>query len=74
MRARSSTSSSPPTTSGRSFADESFWAGSVDQIAEQAAAFAALGFRTFTFEVLAPFDHETLERLIGEVKPLVERG
>ena len=59
---------------GPGFADESFWAGSVEEIAERAVAFAALGFRTFTFEVLAPFDHETLERLMREVKPLVERG
>jgi alkanesulfonate monooxygenase SsuD/methylene tetrahydromethanopterin reductase-like flavin-dependent oxidoreductase (luciferase family) len=59
---------------GPGFADEGFWAGSVEEIAERAAAFATLGFRTFTFEVLAPFDDETLERLIGEVKPLVERG
>ena len=43
-------------------------------IAERLAAFAALGFRTFTIEELAPFDRESLERLIGEVKPLLERG
>jgi alkanesulfonate monooxygenase SsuD/methylene tetrahydromethanopterin reductase-like flavin-dependent oxidoreductase (luciferase family) len=54
--------------------DDSFWAGNVEQIAERLAAFAALGFRTFTIEELAPFDRETLERLIGEVKPLIERG
>ena len=55
-------------------ADDSFWAGTVEEIAERLAAFAALGFRTFTIEELAPFDRETLERLIGEVKPLLERG
>ncbi len=59
---------------GPELANEGFWAGSVQEIAERAASFAALGFRTFTFEVLAPFDYETLERLIGEVRPLVERG
>lgn len=57
-----------------SFADESFWTGTVEEIAERMAAFAELGFRTFTIEELAPFDQETLERLIGEVKPLVEKG
>jgi alkanesulfonate monooxygenase SsuD/methylene tetrahydromethanopterin reductase-like flavin-dependent oxidoreductase (luciferase family) len=56
------------------FADESFWAGTVEEIAERVAAFASLGFRAFTVEVLAPFDAETLERLIGEVKPLVVKA
>lgn len=54
--------------------DESFMAGTVEQIGERLAAFAALGFRTFTIEEMAPFDRETLERLIGEVKPLLERA
>ena len=55
-------------------AGESFWAGTVEGIAERLAEFVALGFETFTIEELAPFDRETLERLIGEVKPLLERG
>ena len=55
-------------------AGPSFWAGTVETIAERLAAFAAAGFHGFTIEELAPFDDETLERLIGEVKPLVERG
>jgi alkanesulfonate monooxygenase SsuD/methylene tetrahydromethanopterin reductase-like flavin-dependent oxidoreductase (luciferase family) len=54
--------------------DESFWAGTVEEIAERLAAFVDLGFRTFTIEEVAPFDQETLERLIGEVRPLLERG
>jgi alkanesulfonate monooxygenase SsuD/methylene tetrahydromethanopterin reductase-like flavin-dependent oxidoreductase (luciferase family) len=55
-------------------ADETFWAGTVEEIAERLAAFVDLGFTTFTIEEMAPFDRETLERLIGEVKPLLERG
>ena len=55
-------------------AAESFWSGTVEGIAERLAEFVALGFETFTIEELAPFDRETLERLIGEVKPLLERG
>ena len=55
-------------------AGPSFWAGTVETIAERMAAFVAAGFHGFTIEELAPFDDETLERLIGEVKPLVERG
>ena len=54
--------------------DDSFWAGNVEQIAERLGEFVALGFHTFTIEQLAPFDRETIERLIGEVKPILERG
>jgi alkanesulfonate monooxygenase SsuD/methylene tetrahydromethanopterin reductase-like flavin-dependent oxidoreductase (luciferase family) len=61
-------------TVGPDFAGERFWAGTVDEVAQKMAAFVALGFRTFTIEELAPFDRETLERLIGEVKPLLERA
>jgi F420-dependent oxidoreductase-like protein len=52
--------------------DHSFWAGTVEGIAERLGAFVDLGFRTFTIEELAPFDIETIERLIGEVRPLLE--
>jgi len=52
----------------------SFWAGTVEGIAERLAEFVALGFETFTIEEPSPFDRESLERLIGEVKPLLERG
>jgi alkanesulfonate monooxygenase SsuD/methylene tetrahydromethanopterin reductase-like flavin-dependent oxidoreductase (luciferase family) len=51
-----------------------FWAGTVETIADRLAGFVGAGFRGFTIEELAPFDEETLVRLIGEVKPLVERG
>jgi hypothetical protein len=30
-----------------------------------------LGFQTVIAEMAAPYDDETLERLIGEVKPMV---
>ena len=32
----------------------------------------ALGFHTFLAEMAAPYDDETLERWIGEVKPMVD--
>jgi hypothetical protein len=35
---------------------------------------AELGFNTFIAEMAAPYDDETLERWIGEVQPMVERG
>jgi hypothetical protein len=33
-----------------------------------------LGFRTVISEQPAPYDVETFERFIGEVKPLIDRG
>ena len=37
-------------------------------------AYRSIGFNAFIGEVAAPFDDETLERWIGEVKPMVEAG
>lgn len=61
-------------TLGPDSVDASFWAGTVETVAERMAAFVDAGFGGFTIEEMAPFHDETLERLIGEVKPLVERG
>ena len=41
-------------------------------IAERLREMVAVGFESVIVEVPAPFDIETLERLIGEVKPLVD--
>ena len=41
-------------------------------IAARLREYVAAGFSTAIFEVPAPYDAETLERLIGEVKPLVD--
>ena len=46
----------------------------MESTAERLAAFVDAGFSGFTIEELAPFDEETLVRLVREVKPLVERG
>jgi len=54
--------------------DDTFWNGTVEQIAERLRPYVALGFQTVISEQPAPYDTETLERFIGEVKPLVERG
>jgi len=48
--------------------------GSVEQVAEQLIAYANVGFDGLIAEIPTPFDRETLERLIGEVKPIVDRG
>jgi alkanesulfonate monooxygenase SsuD/methylene tetrahydromethanopterin reductase-like flavin-dependent oxidoreductase (luciferase family) len=54
--------------------DSTFWNGTAEQLAEKLAPYVELGFHTVISEQPAPYDQETLERLIGEVKPLVERG
>ncbi len=54
--------------------DDTFWNGTPEQLAEQLAPYVELGFHTAITEQPAPFDTETLERLIGQVKPLVDRG
>ena len=45
--------------------------GSPAAIAEGLRPYVALGFRHFIVDLPSPYDQETLERLIGEVKPLV---
>jgi alkanesulfonate monooxygenase SsuD/methylene tetrahydromethanopterin reductase-like flavin-dependent oxidoreductase (luciferase family) len=54
--------------------DSTFWNGTPEQLAERLAPYVELGFRTVLTEQPAPYDVETFERLIGEVKPLVDRG
>jgi alkanesulfonate monooxygenase SsuD/methylene tetrahydromethanopterin reductase-like flavin-dependent oxidoreductase (luciferase family) len=48
--------------------------GPPDVIAARLREYVAAGFSTVIVEVPAPYDVETLERLMGEVKPLVDRG
>jgi len=52
--------------------DDSFWVGTPEQIAETMIERRVLGFHTFIAEMAAPFDDETLERWIEEVKPMVD--
>jgi alkanesulfonate monooxygenase SsuD/methylene tetrahydromethanopterin reductase-like flavin-dependent oxidoreductase (luciferase family) len=54
--------------------DVTFLNGSPEQVAERIAPFVELGFRTIISEQPAPYDTETIQRFIGEVKPLLERG
>ena len=54
--------------------DDTFWNGTPEQIADRLRPYVELGFRTVISEQPAPYDVETLERFIGEVKPLVEKG
>ena len=55
-------------------ADDTFWRGTPEQIAERLGPYVELGFTTAISEIPAPYDDESIERFIGEVKPLVERG
>ncbi|MDQ3691869.1 MAG: LLM class flavin-dependent oxidoreductase [Chloroflexota bacterium] len=54
--------------------DDTFWVGTPDQLAQRMVACRDIGFSTFLAEMAAPYDIETLERWIGEVKPMVEAG
>ena len=45
-----------------------------EQAVERLAPFVELGFRTIISEQPAPYDAETMERFIGEVKPALERA
>ena len=54
--------------------DDTFWVGTPEQVAEEMRGRRELGFHTFIAEMAAPYDVETLERWIGEVKPMVERS
>jgi F420-dependent oxidoreductase-like protein len=48
------------------------WLGRPDEIAATILRYRELGFTTVVNELPAPYDVETIERFIGEVKPLVE--
>ena len=54
--------------------DDTFWVGTPERLAERMIACRQIGFSTFLAEMAAPYDDETLERWIGEVKPMVDAG
>jgi alkanesulfonate monooxygenase SsuD/methylene tetrahydromethanopterin reductase-like flavin-dependent oxidoreductase (luciferase family) len=54
--------------------DVTFWNGTPEQLAEKLGPYFEMGFHTAISEQPAPYDTETLERLVGQVKPLVEAG
>jgi alkanesulfonate monooxygenase SsuD/methylene tetrahydromethanopterin reductase-like flavin-dependent oxidoreductase (luciferase family) len=54
--------------------DDTFWVGTPEQVAQEMIDRTALGFGTYIAELAAPYDDETLERWIGEVKPMVDRA
>jgi alkanesulfonate monooxygenase SsuD/methylene tetrahydromethanopterin reductase-like flavin-dependent oxidoreductase (luciferase family) len=52
--------------------DDTFWVGTPELVAGAMAERKALGFHTYIAELAAPYDDETLERWIGEVRPMVD--
>ena len=52
--------------------DATFMVGTPEQVAERLIEARDLGFTEAIAELAAPFDDETIERFIGEVKPLVD--
>ncbi len=54
--------------------DDTFWNGTPEEMAEKLRPYYDLGFRTVISEQPAPYDVETFERFVREVKPLVEGG
>jgi alkanesulfonate monooxygenase SsuD/methylene tetrahydromethanopterin reductase-like flavin-dependent oxidoreductase (luciferase family) len=48
------------------------WLGSPATIAARLREYRAIGFRGLNVEVPTPYDFETIERLVNEVKPLVD--
>jgi len=52
--------------------DDTFWVGTPELVAERMAERKAIGFHTFLAEMAAPYDDETLERWITEVRPMVD--
>jgi alkanesulfonate monooxygenase SsuD/methylene tetrahydromethanopterin reductase-like flavin-dependent oxidoreductase (luciferase family) len=51
---------------------ERAWCGPPAMIAERMRPYLDIGFRHLIVALPAPFDHETMERLTGEVKPLLD--
>ena len=44
-------------------------AGTPDDLVEALSGYAEIGYRHLIFQFLAPYDRETMERLVGEVRP-----
>ena len=50
------------------------WAATPEQVAAALVGFRALGVQSFLPQLGWPYDQETIERLTGEVAPLVEQA
>jgi alkanesulfonate monooxygenase SsuD/methylene tetrahydromethanopterin reductase-like flavin-dependent oxidoreductase (luciferase family) len=54
--------------------DVTFWVDTPERTVERLLEYRAMGVNTFIPEIPAPYDDETLTRLVTEVKPQVERA
>ena len=54
--------------------DDTFWNGTPEQLADKLRPVRRARLPDRHLEQPAPYDVETLERFIGEVKPLVDAG
>jgi alkanesulfonate monooxygenase SsuD/methylene tetrahydromethanopterin reductase-like flavin-dependent oxidoreductase (luciferase family) len=54
--------------------DDTFWNGTPEQLADRLRPYVEMGFRTVISEQPAGYDVESIERFIGEVKPLVDQA
>ncbi len=54
--------------------DDTFWNGTPEELADRLRPYVEMGFRTVISEQPNPYDVESLERFIGEVKPLIDAG
>jgi alkanesulfonate monooxygenase SsuD/methylene tetrahydromethanopterin reductase-like flavin-dependent oxidoreductase (luciferase family) len=52
--------------------DQTFWTGTPAQIAETILEYRRIGFNAVIVEAPAPYDAETMETLIADVKPMVD--
>ena len=52
--------------------DDTFWVGTPEQVANEMIQRKRLGFDTFIAELAAPFDDETMDRWMNEVRPMVD--
>ncbi len=60
------------TTPDREGGPHEVWVGTPERIAEIMIGYRRVGFETFINEMPAPYDVETMETLIGVVKPIVD--
>ena len=51
---------------------DAVWAGTSQQVADWLTPFVEAGAASFAPQIGWPYDHETIERLMGEVKPIVD--
>jgi alkanesulfonate monooxygenase SsuD/methylene tetrahydromethanopterin reductase-like flavin-dependent oxidoreductase (luciferase family) len=52
--------------------DDTFWVGTANEMIERFLAYREAGFDTVLVEMPAPYDPETMERLVEVVRPGVE--